>query len=90
MKLPEAKTWVIYRPSSGYATYIPNHVTTFGLHESFLTRVEQIINCSVWQERTERARRTAVYFFPEHIAITWPDIYTGSYIDDRPVSPLLV
>ena len=25
MKLPEAKTWVNCRPSSGYATYIPTH-----------------------------------------------------------------
>ena len=39
-------------------------MTTVRLHESFLTRLEQMSICILWQERTERARRTAVSFFP--------------------------
>ena len=57
---------------------ITESVSTFGLHASFLTRLEQMISCSVWQERTERARRTAVCFFSEYVAFIWSGIYTVS------------
>ena len=53
-------------------------VTIFGLHERFLTRLEQMFSCSVWKERTERARRTAVCSFSEYVAFIWSDIYTVS------------
>ena len=64
-------------------------VTTFGLHESFLTRLEQMFSFSVWQGRTERARRTAVCSFSDYVAFIWSDTYTASYIRERPVSSSL-